>query len=350
MCCLAITALFSIIDYHPNWRFWGLEILRDLVIAFSTGWTCYLLGFLFQIFRDPPHWRRGLLTAFVLLIGGWLGAWLAWWLNTMWFGFQVSSLPSFRNQLALMALPLGMFPYVAFILVQRLRRAKLNLQAKEMAAQKLLQAKTKAELETLRAKVQPHFLFNTLNSIASLIPTHPQEAELMVQKLSQMFRYTLNHDSHDFVNLAEEFQILSAYLDIEKTRLGQRLIYDLNLHPQLREFPIPWMLLQPLVENAVIHGIAKAPQGGRITVHATPVAEGCQLSVENTGYGNGVKPERLGFGISGVSDRLELIYGSKFGFQMMTSPHWRICLTLPVDQGEASLPLASVPHDFEASA
>ncbi len=122
-----------------------------------------------------------------------------------------------------------------------------------------------AHLDSLRARIRPHFLFNTLNSIASLIASRPAAAEQAVEDLSELFRESLQ-GGHRETTVAEEIHRCELYLGIERLRLGDRLAVDWSVDPQAADQPMPSMVLQPLIENAVYHGVAQLPEGGTVTV------------------------------------------------------------------------------------
>ena len=126
----------------------------------------------------------------------------------------------------------------------------------------------KAEMRALQAQINPHFLFNTLNVLANLIQDNPERAERLTEQLAEVFRYALESTRREWVSLEEEVRFLQAYLDIERARFGERLRHHWSLEPAAAKIPIVPMLLQPLVENAVRHGIAPALQGGDLWVIA----------------------------------------------------------------------------------
>jgi len=127
------------------------------------------------------------------------------------------------------------------------------------------QAELNARIDALRARIRPHFLFNTMNSIASLISSRPREAERVVEDMCELFRASLVEGDHE-TSLADELHLCRLYLQIEQLRLGDRLQVDWQLDETLLQTPLPALLLQPLVENAVYHGVALMPAGGRICI------------------------------------------------------------------------------------
>ncbi len=142
------------------------------------------------------------------------------------------------------------------------------------------QAELNARLESLRARIRPHFLFNTMNSIASLIETRPADAERAVEDLSELFRASLVEEEKRGT-LDDELHLCRLYLNIEKLRLGERLQVDWQVDPTAGEVPMPLLLLQPLIENAVYHGVARIPEGGTIRVGVARSDTEITVLVEN---------------------------------------------------------------------
>ncbi len=218
-----------------------------------------------------------------------------------------------------------------FNLKERMARVVKELAEKEVNEQKLLQSKTRAELEALRARINPHFLFNTLNSVASLIPEQPEKAESMVQKLSTLLRYTLDAEHREMIGLGEEIDIVRQYLEIEKVRLGKRLQFDISLPGELESVQIPGLIIQPLVENSIKHGIARKTGGGSISITCARQGGAISISIADTGDGfQEDSPGSDGFGLAGVQERLHLHYGEGHTFDIhSTAQGTRIEIRIP---------------------
>jgi hypothetical protein len=167
-----------------------------------------------------------------------------------------------------------------------------------------------AQLRLLRAQVNPHFLFNSLNSVRSLISEDPQRAASMITGLSEVLRYSLASDRHDTVPLAEELDVIDEYVGVERVRFEARLQFERAIEPAALAARVPPMLVQTLVENAVKHGIAELPQGGLVRLEAR-VREGeVKIVVANSGR---FKPPRddSGHGLRNARERLRLLYGDR---------------------------------------
>jgi two-component sensor histidine kinase len=169
----------------------------------------------------------------------------------------------------------------------------------------------RARLEALQAQTNPHFLFNTLNAIASLIPTNPAKAESMIERLASVLHYSLASSSRGRVTLAEELDAVRDYLEIEQARYGARLRATIDVEQGLDGDVIVPMLLQPLVENAVLHGLSSKDDGGAVTVHGRVERDSMVLKVSDDGVGPGGSKRRgHRTGLANVRERLALTYGA----------------------------------------
>jgi two-component system LytT family sensor kinase len=197
-----------------------------------------------------------------------------------------------------------------FYFQQRARTYTRKITEQEYQLLHLEQLKTRAELEALQAKINPHFLYNALNSIASLVHDEPDRAERMVVLLSKLFRYTTGMKNRYFNTVADELEMVRTYLDVEQVRFGDRLTYRIDLmDPALKEVQIPQFLLQPLVENAIKHGISKVAGPGAIILRISEEEGWLNCRIHDNGP---VFPEELvaGYGLQSIQDKLKLLYGN----------------------------------------
>ena len=188
----------------------------------------------------------------------------------------------------------------------------------EQLAQELRLQSSKSELKALRAQINPHFLFNALNAIASLIHTDPGRADEAVEQLAEVFRYTLRRSDSEWAPLDQELTFARAYLDVEQARFGQRLTCTIDSDHQSPIPLVPSMLLQTLLENAVKHGVSQARGPGRIDVIVRTTSDQVTLEVRNTGPGAesraGRSREGEGFGLHSVRERLKGHFGDRASF------------------------------------
>jgi LytS/YehU family sensor histidine kinase len=186
-----------------------------------------------------------------------------------------------------------------------------NLSEKNAREAKLESLVKETELKMLRSQINPHFLFNSLNSISSLTITDPEKARDMVVKLSEFMRYALSRKDEQPVTLQNELENLRLYLDIEKVRFGDKLTTEETIETGCLEFKIPVMLLQPLYENAVKHGVYESTESVKIMTSVKKIDGYLEIIISNNYDSNPSQKRGTGTGILNVSRRLELFYGNK---------------------------------------
>ena len=203
--------------------------------------------------------------------------------------------------------PVGLMALIGYHLVWR------QVQALQTRERELTELAATAQLAALRAQINPHFLFNSLNSIAQLIRVDPDKAEGCVERLAEIFRYILHRAEQEFVPLWEELQMTRAYLDIERARFDERLRVETRIDPQSMRSMIPNLILQPLVENAVKHGLSRKVGVGTVSIDASVEGDLLTLTVGDDGLG---MAERVlgevydrGVGLRNLRERLERLYG-----------------------------------------
>lgn len=183
-----------------------------------------------------------------------------------------------------------------------------------------------AELFKLRQQLQPHFLFNSLNSINALVGSRPEQARKMIQQLSDFLRGTLKKEEHHLVSLSEEMQYLQLYLDIEKVRFGNRLSTEIRVDDNAKHLKLPTLLLQPIVENAIKFGLYDTTGQTNIVIYATVNSEQLDIRVENPFDPETATPKQgTGFGLNSVHRRLQLLYAR--ADLLKTSIHEKIFIT-----------------------
>lgn len=192
----------------------------------------------------------------------------------------------------------------------------------------LRELKAKAELKSLQSQINPHFLYNSLNSIASLAPIDAQKTQKMAHSLSDLFKYSINRKDKKTNTVHDEVEMVKTYLDIEKIRFGDRLQFTVAVDPDLEKHEIPLFLIQPLVENAVKHGISKNEGVGTIDLKITKAQNEISISVSDNGpdFPDGLLS---GHGLQTVFDLLRLTYGDKAALNWTNTPQKMIIITIP---------------------
>ncbi len=212
---------------------------------------------------------------------------------------------------------------------RRSRKIDRKISEQEYQLLHLEKLKTRAQLSALEAKINPHFLYNSLNSIASLIHENPDKAEDMTIQLSKLFRYTTGRTAQNFHTIGEELEIVKTYLAIEQTRFGDRLSFEIRMDNDMRDILIPRFLLQPLVENAIKHGISKMTDKGLVEIQVTHKGDSVEFIIHDNGPEFEEGPGG-GYGLRSIRDKLNLIYGNEATFEILNNERKAVFLKLPL--------------------
>jgi two-component system LytT family sensor kinase len=352
-------------------------------VVFVGAFTC--LGMLFGL-QDWVHmhtWNKHVPITFTLLMAVWcvqyflLGTicWVLWWRlgqyvqNASLFTIVAYVLPlslavSVLEEMIWVAIfpqfPLGMhmtfwhrvafeldaelvdnlvFFWSVFFLLRGVGYYQLYRET-EYAAVQLETQFANAQLRALRMQLNPHFLFNTMNSISSLMQTDIAAADKMLEQLSSLLRITLERGEVQLIPLSDEMEFIEMYLAMQDRRFAGRVLQEISVEPDLHDALVPAMLLQPVIENAYIHGLSRLERDGVIVVDVRRDNATLKISVTNSGLGlhreslNG--DARKCVGLANVKDRMRLHYGSEQAFAIEELAHGkvRVTLTLPLQFSE----------------
>ncbi len=286
---------------------WGHWLARNLVISLSIGFTIHALFELSRAligrrrFASFGRWQRTLYFAGIPIAGVYLGWPLGYWI----FGRDVSGLLHSGNSIA-GSVMLSAVVTLALSMYWGLRHRQAAAEARA----------TEAQLKLLQAQIEPHFLFNTLANVVSLIDHDAPRAKQMLESFIDYLRASLTHLRRADSTLGDELDMAQAYLTLLGTRMEERLRYDIDASPAARTAVLPPLLLQPLVENAIHHGLEPKIAGGRVSIRAE-LHEG-QLRVRVSDDGLGLDAPRqpgrragTGVGLQNVRERLESRYGDR---------------------------------------
>jgi two-component system, LytTR family, sensor kinase len=219
--------------------------------------------------------------------------------------------------LGVMIYSLIVFAIHAFVFYQNYRREEeQKLRVTEQLA--------RAELHALKMQLHPHFLFNTLHSISSLVLEDAPRANQMIARLGDFLRLTLEHSERQFVTLKEEIEFARCYLEIEQARFSDRLQIEFDVEPASLTAEVPHLILQPVVENAIQHGIAPRAAGGSVKISAKRAGNNVRIEIADSGGGgdgiksatNNVSNNGKGVGLSNVRARLKQLYGTNYKFEL----------------------------------
>lgn len=224
-------------------------------------------------------------------------------------------LDNLRTALPL-ALMFGLGAYVHASLQARVAMMEQELRDQQLAADRIRKLAMEARLRSLEARIHPHFLFNTLNSISALIPVNPEHAEQLVGRLAVLLRACLDSGRHPLIPLREELTMVANYLAIEKARFGDKLRCSVEeVQAVGQDHPVPPMAVQSLVENAVKHGIMVRGEGD-IFVNVTPSEAGLRVEVRDTGPGFDLTAVPAGHGLDNLVERLQALFGDSAGLRV----------------------------------
>jgi hypothetical protein len=196
---------------------------------------------------------------------------------------------------------------------ERLEETTLQLRTKELERERALKLATEAQLASLESRIHPHFLFNTLNSISSLIPEDPAGAERLVEQMAALLRFSLDANQSGLVPLASELKIVGDYLEIERARFGDRLRYQIDVPSDLHASQIPPLSLQTLVENSVKYAIAPERAGGEIRITGAQSNGAFRVEVSDSGPEFQLESAPVGHGLDNLKGRLSTLFGDRAG-------------------------------------
>jgi hypothetical protein len=303
-------------------RYLTVALLTPLIFYFVNRWPvtggaawrrsgAYVLGYLpFSLAFALIRW---------LLLPPWMEETLSFGPRTLDSLFQLTY-GTFADVLFLyLSVVVSAHAYAYFVLGRRQEIERLELR----------QSLAQSELQTLRAQLHPHFLFNTLQGLSTLINTDPQTAQTMLFTLAELLRTVLKHGTADLVSVREELDFLKAYLYLEQLRLGKRLEVRWRVSPEVHDAFIPQLLLQPLIENAIVHGVSGSQSPGWVQIEASTLDERLRVVIRNSI--GGVSQPGLGVGIPNTQARLRYLYGddASFEFEVLDGQAAAAHITIP---------------------
>jgi len=302
MCCWLGT--WSALQYPVSAK----SIGNSLITSNSIGLTTYGLAMLVRVPLQGrlPVW--GLVIA--IFAGFFAGSRLGTLFGAPDFAMSLVRYPAAMSRVILSQVMIGMAVTVAFLYYSHAQGVKKDLERERRRAAEALQAETLARLSLLQAQIEPHFLFNTLANIHSLIKEDPDAASHVLEQLNAYLRTSLRRTREPTSTVGDELELVEILLAIAAVRLGSRLEYSISAPTELRSAPLPPLLLQPLVENAVRHGIEPAVAGGRIRIDVRRHDGALELTVDDSGVGLEAEAPK-GVGLANVRARLESLYGPR---------------------------------------
>ncbi|MCE3229272.1 MAG: lytS [Bacteroidetes bacterium] len=298
-----VNLIFFGLKYKSDFRSYIIIFLEiPLGIAITHVYRNFILKFELLKFKIPAQLvmmvffslvKAIVLFLFITTISIWLGV-----LNIKLSFFEISEVVINYSVPFL----LWNIIYFGFQYFLNYRRAEIN-------SLRYLAASRESELSSLKAQLNPHFMFNSMNSIRALIDEDPVKAKEAITKLSNILRNTLLMNKSKQIQLREEISLVKEYLDLEHIRYEERLSYEFKIDEEVNDLKIPPFIIQAQVENAIKHGISKLPGNGTVTIEAFRLGEILKIKVSNTGKLSTEKP-LTGVGFTNSMQRLELLYGT----------------------------------------
>jgi len=309
------------------WRFF----LHSLVYSCCIGTPCFLV---LSAMRRRARGQQVYLwvTFLAMAVVGSLAANLIF--LALGWNSSAGFWADFRDGLRIaIAITLLIGAVLTFIeaLTSRLRTAKLELQARQIEEERARKREVQARLASLESRIHPHFLFNTLNSISALIREDPARAERTVERLAALLRYSLDTSMKPAVLLRHELRVVEDYLQIERTRFGERLRYSIDVAAALEDLEVPPLTLQTVVENSIKHVISGSRQGGEIRI-AARIEAGCLvLDVSDDGPGFDASALPAGNGLDNLRERITALFDGAGGLEFARSDG-RMTVSIAVPQ------------------
>jgi hypothetical protein len=315
--------------------------LENLLASLCIGSVAYVVinGVRLALWPDKlkqqPRWWQIAALILVAVPAAQYGGAILW---SLVHGTELPSIQMLASQRILNASVFTLFAAstcaVLIIIRDRLIQAKALAAHETARAESIERQALQAQLQLLQAQIEPHMLFNTLANLQGLIDIDPARAQQMLDQLIQYLRATLTSSRAHVTTLAQEFSLMEAYLGLMSVRMGQRLAYSLALPVDLRNVQLPPMLLQPLIENAIQHGLEPKVDGGHITVSAQQQDGALMLRVLDTGLGLDAPSSKAGthVGLANTRARLHALFGDAASLTLENAnpSGASACLTLPI--------------------
>lgn len=332
---LCVPLLEWCFDSHATFQYLAYEYFFSLAYAVFIG--AILSTAIPVVWKRSCEWPLAVRLPARLLtvlagdaVGCLIAGLLPWAVIGARYEFWRSYVGSFKISLVLSGVAL------AFLITYDRLRAKLQvsemeLKNKELERQRALKLATDARLSSLESRIHPHFLFNTINSVSSLIPDDPQRAERILMQMANLLRFSLDSAQSGLVPLDREVKIIEDYLDIERARFDERLQFQIDVPDDLRFARVPPLALQTLAENAVKYAVSTRRQGATIRISASSEGERLILNVSDDGPGFAAIELPTGHGLHNLQERLAVVFGERARLDIeSTAGGTTVTITMPL--------------------
>jgi len=309
---LALTAVFNtIIALFLTHLGFGGGLRINFIFSQSIGLcmcSFILAGHYFV--RGPSIPGHVILLLITMPAGATVGAFIGAQIAGFSFSEILSGRPAFFIQMLFIGILFGTMITYFFFSRERISQTEAQLQDEQIKSLTLEKKTLQTHLRLLQAQIEPHFLFNTLSNVLSLLESDPTKGKAMLMDLTRYLRSSLSRTRDKMNTLGQEMDLVRAYLEIYRVRMGERLRYTIEVPGELRDVSFPPMLVQPLVENALKHGLEPRVEGGDIFVKVEEDTDCYRLSVADTGLGFS-EDSGAGIGLANVRERLEALFNGK---------------------------------------
>ncbi len=318
-----VIAAFLWVLLHGE-AFWPLAIKSHAI-----GWGILLSHLGIHLLDRRERLPQWVVTSAAIAVGAVLGLFVGNWIlgNRSWnrdlHGLTIT---------AAAALVFGAAVSYYFTARARLAKGEVRLREELLAREESARRLAEAELKLLQAQIEPHFLFNTLSNVLQLVDADPARAKRMLRNLTSYLRGSLGRTRAGATTVGEELELVRAYLEIQSVRMGGRLAWRISCPDDVRDVPLPPLLVQPLVENALRHGLEPKPGGGEVVISA--VREQGELVLEIRDDGLGLDPRQpAGVGLTNVRERVRAVSGGRGSLTLRPAPAGGLCarIVLPLD-------------------
>ena len=319
----------------------GIEMNWAQQLLDCTGWyiwaliTPVVLRLASRFPLQKGSWHKNVTVHLLFFIILWFAATLSWegvkWASNLGSYSYLHTLPM---QIARSPFSLDIICYGTILAMESGLRYHRQFESGRRRTSRLAAQLANARLQALQMQLHPHFLFNALNSLSELMREDPASAEEMISNLEKFLRLTMDQNDAYEIPLERELEFLTCYLAIEHVRFQQRLVIAMEIEPRALEASVPNLILQPIVENAVRHGVAPRSSPGRIEIQATSDNGALKISIRDDGPGLNSRARRLrpqtGLGLSNTRERLAQLYGDSHRFELINAPEGGLIVSLEI--------------------
>lgn len=320
----AVLALFAVFEFHEIVRhFWTHLFLYQLFTHCTGDLAAFVIPPLAVRLSRHRGWKLWLPFLLLLISVGFAGSaaatGAAYGLGFFPPGTFARNYATIAEISVIITLLAGTGTYLVEVQKGRVQATTLQLRTQQLERERALKLAAEARFDSLQSRLQPHFLFNTINSILALLPEDAKRAEDMLERLARLLRFALDSQQAPVVRLRDELRLVTDYLEIERTRFGSRLRFQIDAPPELMSAEVPAYALQTLIENSMKHAVAPRREGGFIAVSVLRDGDSLVAEVRDDGPGFSREALRAGHGLDMLEQRLETLYGAAASIEIGSS-------------------------------